>query len=572
MKKLAAVFFIFLFSFSCNVSILFAADISISTSKIQITEGETVSASIYINTAGVAINNADGTIAFPTDLLSAESVSSAGSIFSIWVQQPTFSNTNGIVSFNGGVPNPGYTGSRGLVFTTVFRAKKSGVATLSFPSVTLYANDGLGTDVTSAKTGATITIATKVIPSVPIPITTPVATTITAVPAIPIVTSKEMSDPESWYRTTDATFNWQLPSGITSVGASVGENATTTPSIVYSPAVSSKTLPKITDGTWFLHVRFKNSIGWGPTLHRKIKVDTAAPTDLEVTTTVTEDDRISLAFNAIDTTSGINYYQVMTDGLPVQKTTAKNVALVLPPLSSGEHLLTISVVDYAGNSVEKNLMITAPEIKTPTLNVVPKTIEKGQKVAISGDSYPTSDVRIWVQLADHNAKSYITTTSTHGSFNFESEALDTSGLASIWVEAMRSKTAISAPSEKAYVEVKKSAVVVVSAKLIEILSVVIPVIAVLLALLFLSIMGFHKLKKMRRKLNVDLVRTQEESHKIFEILRQDVQSSLELLQKPKIQRQLTKTELESVKQLEQDVEEAEKYFTKRLESIKKKDL
>ncbi len=147
----------FLF-FSCSSAS--AATLSISSNSASVASGSTIRFSILINSGGVAINNASASISFPTDKLEVVSISK-GSVFSLWAEEPTTSKSAGVITFNGGVPTPGYSGSGGTVISINARAKAVGQASLSFSSASILANDGLGTNVLSGTTGRTITITEK---------------------------------------------------------------------------------------------------------------------------------------------------------------------------------------------------------------------------------------------------------------------------------------------------------------------------------------------------------------------------------------------------------------------------
>lgn len=140
-------------------SLASAATLSIGASKVKVAPGQTFSANISVNTQGKTINNVEASISFPANLLEVSSISQ-GSVLSIWVEPPTFSNSSGTISFNGGSPNPGFSGS-GTVATVQFRAKSAGVATVSFASAFVRENDGYGTNILSSRSGTSITIETS---------------------------------------------------------------------------------------------------------------------------------------------------------------------------------------------------------------------------------------------------------------------------------------------------------------------------------------------------------------------------------------------------------------------------
>ena len=112
--------------------------------------GNLISVGIYVSSPSEAMNAASGLIIFSTDKLEVVSLSKADSIFSLWVQEPTFSNSLGTINFEGVVFNPGFIGNSGKIITINFRVKKSGNGDLSFSSGSILANDGNGTNIISS--------------------------------------------------------------------------------------------------------------------------------------------------------------------------------------------------------------------------------------------------------------------------------------------------------------------------------------------------------------------------------------------------------------------------------------
>lgn len=119
--------------------------------------GETKSFSLTVNSATQAMNASQGKLTFPTDKLQVMSVAK-GSLFKYWTDEPAYSNSNGTVTFGGGLPTPGFTGSGRAVITVTFRAKASGTATLSYTSGAILANDGTGTNILTGYGSATVRI------------------------------------------------------------------------------------------------------------------------------------------------------------------------------------------------------------------------------------------------------------------------------------------------------------------------------------------------------------------------------------------------------------------------------
>lgn len=173
-------FSIFCLSFLVLLLIVFfprftlAATLFMSPSSSSVTTGNIFTVNVIVNTEGQSINTSDAVIQFPTDILQVVSVSKSSSIFSLWVEDPNFSNTTGQISFNGGIANPGYLGSYGQLISITFQAKKTGSASILFSDSSVRANDGLGTDVLSTKAGAKFTVTAPVAPTPTKPDTVPV--------------------------------------------------------------------------------------------------------------------------------------------------------------------------------------------------------------------------------------------------------------------------------------------------------------------------------------------------------------------------------------------------------------
>ena len=139
-----------LVSFSVLGASAEAASLIISPSSRSLTEGESFSIDILVSSPDQTINAAEGTIYFPPDKLRAVFISDSGSIFNLWIKEPSFSNSLGVIDFSGLVLNPGFAGKTGKMFTVSFQARAPGSAPVAFANGAVLANDGNGTNILSA--------------------------------------------------------------------------------------------------------------------------------------------------------------------------------------------------------------------------------------------------------------------------------------------------------------------------------------------------------------------------------------------------------------------------------------
>lgn len=134
------------------------ASIFLSPSSGTYEVGQLFSVLVNVNTGGESINAATAQINFDNLRLEVVDLGYTRSIFSIWTEEPNFSNGGGVIKFSGGVPNPGYNGASGAVIRVTFKPKTTGQATVTFTNGSVLANDGEGTNILENLRGALFSI------------------------------------------------------------------------------------------------------------------------------------------------------------------------------------------------------------------------------------------------------------------------------------------------------------------------------------------------------------------------------------------------------------------------------
>ncbi|KKS24825.1 MAG: hypothetical protein A2736_02695 [Candidatus Yanofskybacteria bacterium RIFCSPHIGHO2_01_FULL_41_27] len=332
-----------------------AATSYFSPSSGNFSVGNIFTVNVLVNTGGVAINNAEAVINFPSDLLEIVSVGKSGSIFSLWVEEPNFSNSAGVLSFNGGLPTPGFTGTAGKMLSTVFRVKKAGSASLVFSSAAIRANDGYGTDVLKAMNGAFFNI------SAGIPKQQSQAS-----PLLEILSSTH-PDQNKWYSNNDPVFQFKFPSDAKELNLVLSRNETSTPQVRYVPPISEKILEDTDEGVWYLHANYRGGAGLSQTAKYKFQVDTGLPENLKVVRIDPQDTtNLNPKFDlrASDSLSGIDRYEAKIDNGEWVRLSVDDVGRYpFPSQVPGKKQLIIRVYDKADNYIEtppRELLIEAP--------------------------------------------------------------------------------------------------------------------------------------------------------------------------------------------------------------------
>ena len=271
-------FMVFLLFFAVDAS---AATLSFSPSSASVSVGNIVSVKVVVNTSGEAINNAEAIIQFPSGLLEVVSVSKSSSVFSLWVEEPIFSNSSGIVKFNGGVANPGFNGSNGSLISITFRAKASGTASLLFTDAAVRKNDGLGTNILTNMGNAQFSLRGAV-PAPTVPEATTPSIVVSGVPSAPQISSPTHLDSNKWYAKKDAKFIWTVPSDVTSVRLLVDKFPRSIPTVVYTPVIDEREVTNLGDGIRYFHTQFRNAKGWGAVSHFRLQIDTQPPNPFSI--------------------------------------------------------------------------------------------------------------------------------------------------------------------------------------------------------------------------------------------------------------------------------------------------
>jgi hypothetical protein len=193
-----------------------AASLSFSPASGSYHVGDTINVRVTV-TAPKSINAISGRIHFSPNTLATAFASKVGSLFTIWVHNPSYSNTTGNISFDG-IDVNGFLGENGTVITLGFTAKAAGTATVSLSGSAVLANDGAGTNVTDSLGSASYTILPAIQKTTPSE-TAPGSETTTQPlePVIVYITPPTITD----YRATMVAGNYSVIKGTTTPDTSV---------------------------------------------------------------------------------------------------------------------------------------------------------------------------------------------------------------------------------------------------------------------------------------------------------------------------------------------------------------
>ena len=516
-------------------------------------KGSTFSVRVRVDSDGSSINAAQAKILFSQEILEVKSISKTGSIFTLWPEEPIFSNSRGEVSFKGGVPSPGFTGTSNIL-TINFQGKKTGQARISFSNAEVLAADGRGTNILKLTQEASFSITEAYIE-------------VSRVPDPSKISSPTHPKEDFWYSNSNPEFKWEISSDIMGINYEIDQSPFSLPGAVSKNIEDSKIFKGIDDGIWYFHLRIRNKIGWSKVSHYKIQIDTVSPDPFDITVDNQGDStnpRPFLYFETKDDLSGLSHYDIKigerdTSSLVMVETNPFH----LPVQSPGYYEVLVTAIDQAGNFQESSALLNIESIPSPEILVYPDIYVAGEELFyISGSASPDITVIIFFEKNEKLVRTWEVKSNRDGDWSLSTNEIFKSGKYFISAKSQDHRGAISYPSPEYQVKVVLTGIsigplTITYQTLFSILVVLIILIIVVVICLILS-----KVKRLRRE-------TQEaaESLKnIFDRIKRKTIEKIEYLDsKPGLNsdEEKLKTDLVNI------LETSEKIIAKEIQDIKK---
>jgi hypothetical protein len=527
MAKIYKIALIFLFLGMLPVA-ADAATLYFSPSSGSYTVGSTLSTSVYVSSADQAMNAASGVISFPQDKLEVTSLSKSGSIFTLWVQEPSFLNSVGTINFEGIVLNPGFSGATGKILTANFKVKVAGVATLNFSSGSVLANDGKGTNILTSLGNVQFSLGGAG-PTVP-EATTPSA--VSGAPSAPQIFSLTHPDPNKWYAKKDAKFTWSISSDVTGVRLLVGIIPAAIPTVTYVPAINEKEVTNLGDGIWYFHVQLRNASGWGEVSHFRFQIDTEPPASFEIKFIdgkETTNPRPTVIFDTTDSISGIEYYKVKIgeeDFFALSSEIVQGNPYTFPLQAPGKRTILVQAFDKAGNyttAVEEFVILP---IETPVITDYPQTLLPGTTLLIKGTVAPEAKVKVYIQKDEKETRTEEIKSDQEGKWSYiGTESLE-KGIYKIWAEAINSLGAKSELSEKITIQVNPPAFIRIGSLVIDYLTTIVTLLILISVIVFGIIWSWQKIKQRRKRLRKEIAEADKALYQAFKALREETKEQI----------------------------------------------
>lgn len=566
------VFIMFGWFSSVHAAILYLTPVS---SEIGV--GEKMTVELRIDSEGISFNAAQLVVRFPKDTLEVTSLDKTGSAFSFWLEEPQFSNTEGIISLIGGTPY-GVSGGAVGVLKIEFQAKGTGSGTLSLTEAAITIADGSGTNILTKINDAVFTvIPERITPKIPekIPEIKQIvreAVPSEKLPSKPILRIPLYFEENRWYNlVAQFTASWDLPLDISGVNTILNKNPNYIPTGQSEGLFDNKTFSALQDGIWYLHARFQNNVGWGSTVHYKIAVDTQPPLGFEINILEgekTDNPVPTFQFQTSDALSGLKEYQLrISDGDPIQIPVKDFTgSFKLPLQAPGKKRVLIKAIDQAENSIENNVDIEILPITSPTITFVTNELfsDEERGLTIKGTTLPDINVLLKVQKVLQKGRGEIIAKGTvhsdeKGNWEFTFDQPFRNGRYILTAQSQDERGALSLVIESSEVRVK-------SKPIIQIGKFQLGMGGALIFLLLVIAGGFGSgvwfYKKRQEKLALRLLIVKTDMAKVFKLIQDDIERLQRAVETP--------TEADDefmMKRLYENIKKMEEYLKKEMERL-----
>ncbi len=530
-----------------------------------------------------SLNAAQATINFPPRLLSVEKIDREDSVFRFWLQEPKFDNEAGAISFIGGTTG-GVSGASLGVLKITFRTKAVGSAELFFNDSAITANDGRGTNILTEAEGSAFAISELIAPVVPVALTSPGAVIEIPKPT-PIVRKSAPAkklperpapdvplypDASAWYNIS-APFlaKWTLPDDVDGVSTLISRGSTAIPPPSSDGLFDNKIFAPLGDGISYLHIRFRNNVGWGPTAHYRLAIDTKPPIPFSIFIlegSPTDQPKLTITFPTGDELSGIKEYLVKIDDGEFVST--DHSFLISPLQKPGKHSVLVRAVDHAKNFSENNLEIEILPIASPLITSISRDVFVGEgELEISGITIPNASI---ILLVKRNSGRIIFSTTVNadvnGSWEVKIDQPLKKGKYFVEATAQDARGALSLPTQSDLIRVRERPLLTIAGFEITQFWFFIGLLSILL---FGFAIGWFSYSAWRRQLNRRAIIAQRDVANLFATIKQDLEKVLASYADKRLdQREISEIEF-IINRLKDNLEKAQNHVLENIKEISK---
>ncbi len=350
MKKIFSIFtFLLLFFLPASLARASGASLYLSPNNGTFYTGNTFDVSVTLNSGGNDVNALKVDMKFDPKKLQVVNPAAGKSFIAIWIVPPSYSNMEGALSFQGGIPSPGINTSSGSALTVTFRAVEPGEASIHFlGSSKVLLDDGNGTDILNSLGDGKYIIS--LLP-----------------PEGPNVSSPTHPDQNRWYKNNDIAFSWDKAEGATDFSYDLDSNPRGIPDDNSEGGKPFTAYSDQKDGVWYFHIKAKEEEAWGGVSHYLVRIDNSSPASFTVEVSPSKKTSFSqpiVSFLTTDGFSQLDHYNLKLVDITASHKNKKEDSYIevsspyqLPALETGKYIIIVKAFDKAGNWREESAEI-----------------------------------------------------------------------------------------------------------------------------------------------------------------------------------------------------------------------
>jgi len=238
-------------------------------------------------------------------------------------------------------------------------------------------------------------------------------------------------------------------------------------------------------------------------------------------------------------------------------------------LTPGEHVLTVTAFDNAGNSTSTDTIFLVRSLEPPILDTssIPDRVLTGDTVTVRGTSYPNAEITVYVSINDGEASEKQVRSDESGNFVATITEGARSGKYTLWFSVMDDRGAVSPNSIKRSIEVSQPYIMLFGSIAVTYLSVIVPLVALILLLGLVLWLGFTWIRGYRNRVRRETNEAYQATREEFDRLRAELIEQIGMLEKANQSRELTKEEMRIFTELSKRLDKMERHIVQEIEDV-----
>ena len=464
------------------------------------------------------MNTAGATISFDPGKITVSNISDNNSLFSMWPEDPEFSNDAGTISFGGGMPGDSFTGTGGEIISITFNAEGEGETSLDFTDGQIIA---AGADITNNLQGASYSFEDSAPEPEPEPDPEPTPEPEPEPeptpepeedgPTAPEVTSSTHPDQDEWYSHNSPELSWDLDDDVEAVRIQVSSQQRD-PTVEYDPPIDSREVEDLDDGVWYFTLQAREDGSWGEIATFEFRIDTTPPADFDLNVDNEGDETNPTPifnFETSDQVSGIDEYEIRLNDELYDVVEPEDFDGRYQPssLSPGDYFLEVEAFDMARNSTSDSTLFSVEPLPLE-VDEFPTQLEEGQELRITGETAPEATVYVHI---DDGEEERVEEVQADGIGRFEYREVPDGGEYRMWIESADGREARSLTTEAEIIEVSPDRLV-----LILTIALVVLILVGLLVIFFLHRQIKKEQEKKKEEQEKDTIEVKREAYEVLE--------------------------------------------------------